>query len=148
MRVPSEDILLRWFLWERALMKAFLSFKPTNQKVEFWRENCYQTQSPAFLILGATHDTPFELAVVPMRLHSRTWLNWVRHVWNKPWQLIFIHLIGLRDFYFLYRSWYTCNARDHFGNHDIPVNLNNCLQAINLIMKKSNEGVCRYERIY
>ena len=30
MRAPSEDILLRWFLWESALMRAILSFKPTN----------------------------------------------------------------------------------------------------------------------
>ena len=31
----SEDIHLRWFLSESALMKAILSFKPTIFKVEF-----------------------------------------------------------------------------------------------------------------
>ena len=35
LRALSEDIHLRWFLWESALMKAILSFKLTILKVEF-----------------------------------------------------------------------------------------------------------------
>ena len=61
----SDDILLRRFLRERALMKAILSFKPNNWKVELWREISYQTQSLGVVLLGPTQDSRLLYIMLP-----------------------------------------------------------------------------------